>query len=417
MNRLTNILSGRGWHDLVLFVVSAGLYSPSLMNGFVGDDYIYFIGNRYISTFDVKTILMHGAIGYDYCPLRDLSLAIDYLAWGENPFGFHLTNLVLYGITVVAVKYLFVRFSELLQDGLATPEATDASGTGAFLAAMLFAIHPIHREVVYAVHNRGALLTTLFCIFSCLAFISFLRLDRSRPRYYAAAFLWCVCAFMSREYGLILPLVLLLLVAFHQPSRNLRRYLSLTPFFMAGALFYCIFRHYAVDACYVMPSSEPLLRDLFAKLVVAFKIIVYYPASMFALDLPVNAYFDPGSKTIAFVSFLVVAALTCIAYAVRRRHPGLLFALLLYLACLIPVMNFFNTDPVVSDRYAYLPGLGIFFAIKAIPYQSWKRYIPVICLILISVWVVATYKFMACWKDDAAYRKRFSPTAPTGCRQ
>ncbi len=130
---------------------------PSLRYGFVGDDLIYFIGNQYIRSFDVWTILRSGAIGADYLPLRDLSFALDYLLWGENPFGFHLMNVLLFGITVVSVKHLFAKLNAFL----AGPRATSAE-TPAFLAAFVFALHPNNREVVYAIFNRGALLTVFF---------------------------------------------------------------------------------------------------------------------------------------------------------------------------------------------------------------------------------------------------------------
>lgn len=403
MTRLTNILSGRGWHDLVLFIVSAGLYSPSLMNGFVGDDYIYFIGNRYISSFDLKTILLHGAIGSDYCPLRDLSFALDYLVWGENPFGFHLMNLLLFGITAVAVKHLFIRLSELLADGLEQPEETDSYVIVPFLAALLFALHPIHREVVYAVYNRGALLTALFSVLSCLAFISFLRGDRFRTRHYAAAFFLCVCAFMSREYGIILPLVLLLLAAFHQPSRNLYRFLATIPFFMAAALFYLIFRQFAIDASYIMPSPAPFLHGALSKLAIAFKIIVYYPVKMIGVELPVSSFFGPDPDLIALIAAVVTVAALTVVYMARRRHPRLLFSLLLYLVCLLPVLNFFKTYPIVADRYVYLPGLWLFFAVTAFPFRGWKRYVLLTCVVVVSIWSITTVRYMWFWRNDVVY--------------
>ena len=412
LNWLANvriIRNSRYFYDCLLFVVAVGLYSPSLMNGFVGDDYIYFIGNRPISSFDVRTILLHGAIGSDYCPLRDLSLALDYLVWGEYPFGFHLTNLLLYGITAVAVKYLFTRFSDLLAGPGEVRKETFFSEFQIFLAALLFAIHPIHREVVYAVYNRGALLTTLFSILSCLAFMRFLQGAGKGGRSYCAAFFWCICAFMSREYGIILPLILVLLVGFHEPSRRLSMFLRTGPFFIAAAIFYFVFRQYAIDASYIQPATVPFLSDAFSKLTVAFKIVMYYPARMSAFEISSSRYFGSVSNFITAAAVLIVAVGLFAGYSLRRRHPRFLFSLLFYLICLIPVLNFFNTEPVVSDRYVYLPSLGLFFLITAIPFQAWKRFIPVACLVLVSFWVMVTFRSMGYWNNDVAYWERYAP--------
>jgi hypothetical protein len=73
-----NLTAKRYLYDSILFIVAVSLYAPSLLCGFVGDDLIYFIGNKPIKTFDLLTILRSGAIGADYLPLRDISFAIDY---------------------------------------------------------------------------------------------------------------------------------------------------------------------------------------------------------------------------------------------------------------------------------------------------------------------------------------------------
>lgn len=403
MNWYQKIKSSRYFYDFILFTVAVGLYSPSLMNGFVGDDFIYFIGNHHISTFDVRTILLHGAIGSDYCPLRDLSFALDYLAWGENPFGFHLTNLVLFGGTAVAVKHLISRISVLLEDRGEQGEESPIPEMQAFLAALLFAIHPVQQEVVYAVYNRGALLTNLFFILSCVAFIRFLRSGQSRICTYITAFFWCICTFMSREYGIILPLVLVLLAAFHEPSRRVSTFFRTIPFFIAAAVFYFVFQQYAVDAAYIAPTTAPSLSDVLSKIAVAAKIVLYYPLRLTSFEIPVSRNIDFVSNLITVVAVLLVAGALFAAYAVRRQHPRLMFFLLFYLVCLVPVLNFFNTEPIVADRYAYLPGLGLFCAITAIPFLGWRKYIPIACIALTIFLVVVTQRFLFYWKDDISY--------------
>lgn len=403
MNKYRNLIGHRYFYDLILFAVAVGLYSPSLMNGFVGDDYIYFIGNRHISAFNLKTILLHGAIGSDYCPLRDLSFAFDYLIWGKNPFGFHLTNLVLFGVTAVALKHLISSISGLLADYGGQIKEAAVPELQAFLAAMLFTIHPIQQEVVYAVYNRGALLTNLFFMLSCFAFIRFLQSDQSRVTSYSAALFWCVCTFMSREYGIILPLVLLLLVVFHEPSRNLPTFLRTIPFFIAAVAFYFIFQQYAVNADYIAPATTLQLSEVLSKISVAFKIMLYYPLRLLSFEIPVSRNFSTASNFIAVIAVLITAGSLFSAFLLRRRYPRFLFFLLFYLVCLIPVLNLFDTYPIVADRYAYLPGLGLFCIVTSIPFNGWKRYLPVACIILSLAMVMVTQQYLGYWKNDVSY--------------
>ncbi|MFA7403184.1 MAG: tetratricopeptide repeat protein [Pelobacteraceae bacterium] len=409
MNRFDTIRNNRFFYDVILFAVAVGLYSPTLLNGFVGDDYVYFIGNRAISTFDLRTIMLHGAIGSDYCPLRDLAFALDFKFWGARPFGFHLTNIILYGITAVAVKYLFAGFTNLLADRNERREHAADTEKKVFWVALLFAIHPVHREVVYAIYNRGALLTTLFCIFSCLAFMRFLRDDSRKVRNYAIALFCCLLAFMSREYGIILPLLLVVLVLCHEPSRRLSMLYRTIPFFIAAALFYYKFKKVAIAASYISTETEPFISMVISKVLVAFKIMVYYPVRLLPVEIPVRRYFGTSSDIIDVAAVAIVAGVLIAAFAMRRRYPILLLSLLLYLSCLIPVLNFFKTNPIVSDRYAYLPSLGLFFALTAISLHGWRRYVPVALVALTAAWVMVTLPMMSYWKNDVAYWSKYVP--------
>lgn len=412
MSIYLKIKNWRYFYDFTLFAAAVGLYSPSLWNGFVGDDYLYFIDNRFIGNFEVGYILLHGAIGYDYCPLRDLSLAFDHLLWGKNPFGFHLTNLIIFGSTTVALKHLITRVCDLLADRGEERLEPAIPQLQAFLAALLFAIHPVQLEVVYAVYNRGALLTNLFFIFSCLAFIRFLRNDQRRLRSYSTALFWCVCTFMSREYGIILPLVLLLLVAFHEPSRRISTCFRTAPFFILAAIFYLVFRQYAVNADYIASSAAPLLSQMLVKAATAFKIMLYYPLRIFFYEIDVSRNQD-FSNPLTVTAALCVAGALFAAFAVRRRHPRLLFFLLFYLVCLIPVLNFFDTYPIVADRYNYLPGLGLFCLFTAIPFHGWKRCLPVALIAVTLVIVLATQRLLAHWKDNVSYWGKMATIYPS----
>src|SRR5512138_3095470 len=93
---------------LILFLLVCAVFGNSLLNGFVWDDYFYMVNNRVYVDFDLARIWLSLANGVEYLPVRDMSYALDYAIWGNNPLGFHLANVVLYGITTV-IFYRFVQ--------------------------------------------------------------------------------------------------------------------------------------------------------------------------------------------------------------------------------------------------------------------------------------------------------------------
>jgi protein O-mannosyl-transferase len=120
-------------------------------------------------------------------PLTELTFWLNFLAGGSNPVGFHAVNLLLH---VAVVCLLF----DVLQDLIPRE--------GAFLAAMLFAIHPIQCEAVAYIFARGTLLATLFCLLCWRSW---------RTGRVSLAVAWFGAALLSKEECVTFPFVLLLI--------------------------------------------------------------------------------------------------------------------------------------------------------------------------------------------------------------
>ena len=89
----------------ILFIVicTAIVYINSLGNGFVWDDNVLLVPNEAYKKLDFGRIFFTKVNSLEYLPFRDLSYVIDYQVWGMNPFGFHLTNLLLYLISLIVL--------------------------------------------------------------------------------------------------------------------------------------------------------------------------------------------------------------------------------------------------------------------------------------------------------------------------
>ncbi len=183
---------------LLLLVCAALLpYLNTFKNDFVGyDDQNLIQTNKAIKSLSPEKVgrMFIPRQRGNYQPLRTLSYALDYAVWGMRPFGFHLTSIILHVLTVVGVWLLF---RILAPD----PEAA--------LAAVIFAVHPIHVESVTWMSARKDVL----CLFFFLAAILLYERSESKrkPAPYIASILATGLALLSKLTAASIPVCIFLL--------------------------------------------------------------------------------------------------------------------------------------------------------------------------------------------------------------
>src|SRR2546426_7955163 len=104
-----------------------------------------------------------------YIPLTWMTLGLDYLLWGMNPVGYHLTSLLLHAANAVVFFFLVRR---LLTLALPSPsERGYALPVAAGFAALVFAIHPLRVESVAWATERRDVLSGLFYLVTILVYL------------------------------------------------------------------------------------------------------------------------------------------------------------------------------------------------------------------------------------------------------
>lgn len=141
-------------------------------------------------------------IGLFYRPLASLSYSFDYWVWGVDPFGYHLTNLLLQGVAVVMVA---VVVGELVRDAVVGQ-----------LTAVLFAVHPLTAEVVPATPRRHDILMLIFLLVSLALFVRSQRHETARASYLSVggSLVAYVFALGSKEPALVVPVLVFIWTAF-----------------------------------------------------------------------------------------------------------------------------------------------------------------------------------------------------------
>ncbi|MHB9053017.1 MAG: hypothetical protein ACYC5F_03370 [Thermoleophilia bacterium] len=233
-------------------------------------------------------------------PVSGISYAIDYTIWGLNPFGFHLTDLLLHAI--VALLAFFLIF-ELTKRRFV-----------AWLGALIFLAHPILMENVPSPERRQDILPTLFVIASLLLYAKHSSAQRRRPVLLIFSVAAAVLGFLSQEVGFILPLLIFSYVVFLPPrdeavKARLRGALISSAPFIAAAVAVFIWRTLVIHGFggYVDRQLSPLgAVQLFLKIVKDYFLDLFDPGGL--AGRLAGPYPGAGSKLISLALVVLVLA-------------------------------------------------------------------------------------------------------------
>src|SRR3989454_383417 len=204
---------------LLVALLTLTAFLPTLQNQFVSwDDDKNFLENPHYRGLGWTHLrwMWTTHLGH-YIPLTWMTLGLDYLLWGMNPLGYHLTNLLLHAAN--AVVFFFV-VRRLLTRALPGPsERGHALAVAAGVAALVFAIHPLRVESVAWATERRDVLSGLFYLLTILVYLRDReRGERGRGWYWLSVAVF-VCALLSKSMVVNLPVVLMILDVY--PLRRL----------------------------------------------------------------------------------------------------------------------------------------------------------------------------------------------------
>src|SRR5438105_11119904 len=356
---------------LLVALLTLAAFLPTLQNQFVRwDDPENFLDNadyRGLAWSQLCWMWTTFHMGH-YIPLTWMTLGIDYLLWGMNPAGYHLTTLLLHAANA-AVFYFVVR--RILTLALPSPaERSHALAVSAGFAALVFAIHPLRVESVAWVTERRDVLSGLFYLLTILVYLRASERGARGQGWYWPSVAAFVCALLSKSMVVNLPVVLLILDVYplrrlggavgwwSEPAR--RVYVEKIPFVLlaAAASAIALMAQLSHDTMVLVVQLSALGRLAVSVYGVSFYLWkTVAPVNLSPLyELPptVNPWAPPF-----IVSYGVVVAITALVLALRRREPGLPAAWLAYVVVLLPVLGIFQSGPqIAADRYTYLAGLG-----------------------------------------------------------
>lgn len=416
------------WALTLVLILAAAVYVDSLSYQFVWDDVLTVVLNQKLRDLrnlpeffrdDLTTLTGGGIEGRYYRPIMATSLALDATLWGPNPAAFHLTNILLH----LAVTWLLAR---LLR-------AVGAGRDVAILAALLFALHPAHVEVVDFITQRLDLWLCIGILTCLLAHRHAGEAGRRRIAWGLLALGGQALALFSKEVAVTLPLLLILSqgLAPADPGQPRGREA------WRGALVRSL-PYWAVTAAFVLfrlPTLEHLAGSrlqgigLWHRLPGASETLARYvwmglaPTHMQPFyDLPrPTSFFAPWP----FAGILVGLGLLALLCWWWRRWPLAAFGVAWFLITVIPVVDIVPLsfrEMGLADRYLYLPSVGLTIVLAclltrlmgpATDTSSPRRAAGWAALAFLLIFYPANLlRYAPTWRDNLALYGRMQEVAP-----
>jgi len=203
---------------VIVALLTGAAFLPALQNGFVWDDNNNFLLNphyRGLGVDELRWMFTAFHLGH-YIPLTWLTLGLDYLLWGMDPAGYHLTNILLHMATAVAFYFLTIQLLCLATGSVGEGKAV---WVGAAFAALIFAVHPLRVESVVWITERRDVLSGLLYVLTILAYLRAIDRVGRGVRWYWVSVVLFACALLSKSIAVSVPVVLLILDVY--PLRRL----------------------------------------------------------------------------------------------------------------------------------------------------------------------------------------------------
>ncbi len=350
---------------LFLATTAWALYASSWHHGFVGDDSWVTWANAWtrLGLSGLPRIVSHslyfGAVPQNsglYRPVAGAYCVVVGVLVGLRPAGYHLANILLYGLNA-ALVFLFL--ARLTRRSIAVP----------VVATLLFIAHPIHTEVVNNIKSADEMLCLAFFLTSAMAWLAYADTSDARWRYVSlAGYALAVC---SKETAVPMVVTLPALWYFFR-QRPARASLVAAIPFLAVALLYLIARHVvftsepATNTVTILNNALLATSDGSVRLASALAYLTKY-AEMLVWPHPLS--FDYSYNAIplhTFANFDVsIAMAICVVLGVVliagfRRRSVEAFAVLWCAASMILVSNlFFLVSANFGERLLYFPSVVV----------------------------------------------------------
>jgi len=312
---------------------------------------------------------------------------------GAGLAGFHCVNLAVHCGVVVLVYYLAVLAKN--SKTISAPKGAAFDWGAPFLAAVLFAVHPIHSEAVTYISGRSS---SLMALFYCAALICYVVGTRTRSR----AYLWFyspllfVAACLVKETAITFPLAILVWErCFGQASlktvlkQQWVHWLVLGVFSMAALAHPAYFALLATTA-----GSHGFLASIHANTMGLVELVSKL-VMVNQLSIDPDPLLLGYSLVGAWAECSVVVALVAAAMVYAKKLPRVSFACGWVMLQIFVVYSVFSRSAVLNERHMYLADAGLFLVFGAGLEDAYQKFLPhktrkIVIAVIIGICIILT---------------------------
>lgn len=397
--------SRRDWFlALALVVVTFLVYQPAWNGKPIWDDEIHLTPAKLSSLGGLARVWTEPAAAPQYYPLLHTVFWIENKLWGHWPLPYHLVSIAFHALTAFLVWRILAR--------LEVP--------GAWLAAGIFALHPVMVESVAWISEIKNTLSGALCAAAALIYFKFDR-DRKLSAYFLALAFF-LAALLTKTVVVTFPIVLLIIFWWRRGILSRKRdFAPLIPFFFlslaAGLVTIWVEQKFCAE------TGETFHYSLLDRVLIAGRLFWFYLGELFwpknltviypAWKIDPSAweqYLYPVAALVLFVSL----------WLFRKKSRGPFAAAFVFLAMLSPVLGFFNLSYFMSavggddhaaifraDHFQYLATIAVIApaaaALVGIAARLTSRLRPMIyagCAVLLVLLATLTYAHSTTFHDS-----------------
>jgi protein O-mannosyl-transferase len=344
----------RVWIFALLLLTAATIaYFPALNGTPIWDDDAHLTRPELRTLDGLTRIWTQPGATQQYYPLVHTVFWAEHLLWGDAQLWYHAANVLIHCLSVLLLLIILRK--------LEVP--------GAWLAALIFALHPIQVETVAWISELKNVLSGVFYFGSILVYLRFDETRRATP--YWTSLVLFLAGLLSKSVIATLPATLLVIFWWKRGRLSLKRDLfPLTPFFMSGIGF-GLFTAW-VERNLIGAQGADYNYTIVERGLIAGRAIWFYLSKLFWPGELIFVYPRWEISQAVWWQYLFPAGVILLLGAavwLSRRWRGPLAGLLIFSITLLPVLGFLDVYPFrysfVADHFVYLASLGVIVPISA----------------------------------------------------
>lgn len=404
---------------LIPFFLGITVYINTLWYGFVYDDSFFVCRPEYtsLSSIPLAFQLPYSACVTDngiYRPLPTVTIILTQALGKNSAFLLHLENVVFHG-TICLLLFVLLRYTLKYSLVISLP------------TSLLFAVLPIHTEVVANIKSRDELLAAMFFLGMWILY----EMGRKWRGWYVFSSICFLCALFSKEIALMFPIIIV------SVSYLLRRY-KIRQILLSGVwyvpslgIYWFIRQSMAVSTLFsqsdVSYVFNPLVNSSFSTRIWSVLAILglyleklVFPVILsasyhFAAFMPINNPFDSFRWGLG-IAFIIVS----LVLFLRTKSLSLRVGIALFFLSYLPVSQlFFLGGDIIGERWMYISSIGICLMLANVGlvlYQKKKKVFVIFFSILIFLYAWRTYTRNSVWTSNETLFRSMISDAPRSIR-